>query len=215
MQLPGKPGTTDCWSAANDNCSLLNDTTPKICAERKGVGCSQCHYGCVNNSQAEINGMQAYDESLRMLVIAESGSHFPATPRPQAENVNTGWLKPSAMGGGFSAVCYFFGRDLSKTLRPARPIGLVQAAVGGTSLQYWSSDAAIAKCQSLGKPWQWPADCKIVIPFRLVALSVSLIQKVSPFQSGPARARRRRMPRRPTTRCRTSPRDGMPSSSRL
>lgn len=158
MQLPGKPGTTDCWSAANDNCSLYNDTTPKICAERKGVGCSQCHYGCVNNSQAEIDGMKAYDESLRMLVIAESGSHFPATPRPQAENVNTGWLKPSAMGGGFSAVCYFFGRDLSKTLQPARPIGLVQAAVGGTSLQYWSSDAAIAKCQSLGKPWQWPRD---------------------------------------------------------
>ena len=53
-------------------------------------------------------------------------------------------------------VCWFFGRDLAMNLKPPRPIGLVEAAVGGTSLQYWSSDVAIAQCQGHGESWDWP-----------------------------------------------------------
>ena len=98
--LPGRPGKVDCWDKTNANCTLFNDTTPKVCARRKGVGCGQCHYGCVNNSQAEIEGMAEYDSLMRLNIVANSGSHFPTTKRPAAENVNTGWLTPSKMGGG-------------------------------------------------------------------------------------------------------------------
>ena len=38
---------------------------------------------------------------------------------------------------GFSAVAYFFGRDLQKTLNI--PIGLVHASAGGTFIEMWSS----------------------------------------------------------------------------
>ena len=158
MTLPGRPGTVDCWDKANVNCTLLNDTTVEACKKSKGVGCNQCHYGCVNNSQAEINDMKNYDKLIRMNVVAECGSHMAAAPRPLIENANTGWLVPSKMGGGFSAACYFWARDMAKVLQPPRPIGLLQAAVGGTSIQFWSSDQAIAQCQAINQPWEWPAD---------------------------------------------------------
>lgn len=47
---------------------------------------------------------------------------------------------------------------MAKVLDPPRPIGLLQASVGGTSLQFWSSDNAIAQCQRLNKTWEWPAN---------------------------------------------------------
>ena len=103
--------------------------------------------------------MAKYDGLMRLNVVAESGSHFPVTKEPLAEQKNTGWLEPSRMGGGFSAACYFWGRDMLDTLenhKMARPIWLLQAAVGGTTMQFWSSDTAIAQCQGTGDPWQWP-----------------------------------------------------------
>lgn len=138
---------------------MYNDTTPKACAARKNVGCLQCHYGCVRDAQAEVVRMANYDKTMRLNIVANSGSHFPAAPKPLIEQTNTGWLPPSRMGGAFSAACWFWGRDMSDALAKqgkARPIALVQAAVGGTSLQFWSSDDAIAKCQGLGEPWEWP-----------------------------------------------------------
>ena len=105
-RLPGsgKNGDrVDCWDAANANCTLYNDTTPKACASRRGVGCGQCHYGCINNSLAEIDAMKQYNSMLRLNIIANSGAHFPTATRPVAEQANTGWLTPEVMGGGFSA----------------------------------------------------------------------------------------------------------------
>ena len=159
FDLPGRPGTTDCWDAENANCTLFNDTTPKACSKRRNVGCLQCHYGCVENAQAEVVGMAKYDQTMRLNIIANSGAHFPVTPRPLIEQKNTGWLAPSRMGGAFSAACFFWGRDMSDALAKrnmARPIGLMQAAVGGTTLQFWSSNDAVAQCQGLGSPWEWP-----------------------------------------------------------
>ena len=147
FDTPGKQASQiDCWDAANVNCTLYNDTTPKLCARRKNVGCLQCHYGCVQDAQQEVDAMKKYDSLLRLNVIAESGAHFPVSGKPLAEQENTGWQPPAKMGGGFSAACYFWGRDMADALQQkqmARPIGLIQAAVGGTSLQFWSSDDAI------------------------------------------------------------------------
>lgn len=43
--------------------------------------------------------------------------------------------------GRFSAVGYFFGRDLQKMT--GRPVGLIQSAVGGTPAEAWTSDSKL------------------------------------------------------------------------
>jgi len=50
----------------------------------------------------------------------------------------------------FSAVCWFFGRDLYDTYKV--PIGLINSNWGGTYIQAWSSPAALAKCPSADLP---------------------------------------------------------------
>ena len=55
------------------------------------------------------------------------------TPETVAED---GW-------GGFSAVAYFFGRDLYKTLKT--PIGLIHTSWGGTIAEAWTSGKALSK----------------------------------------------------------------------
>jgi len=50
-------------------------------------------------------------------------------------------------GGGFSAVGYFFGRDLYKALNV--PIGLVQVTWGGTFAESWISDSCLDTIPSM------------------------------------------------------------------
>ena len=54
------------------------------------------------------------------------------------KNVNSKWTEcnPST-AAGFSAVAFYFGRDLLKTLKV--PIGLIQTAWGGTPAQAWAT----------------------------------------------------------------------------
>ncbi|KAG8434692.1 hypothetical protein GDO86_012884 [Hymenochirus boettgeri] len=60
------------------------------------------------------------------------------------------WSVPTAenLGNGnfsyFSAVCWLFGRNLSRKLK--YPIGLVESSWGGTPVEAWSSNRALKKC---------------------------------------------------------------------
>jgi len=62
------------------------------------------------------------------------------------------WTPASAASIGvgnwseFSAVCWFFGRDLYDALGGSVPIGLISNNWGGTPVEAWSSPAALAKC---------------------------------------------------------------------
>jgi sialate O-acetylesterase len=62
----------------------------------------------------------------------------------------TSWLTPSSQGGGFSANCWFFGRDVYNKLNPNGsqkiPVGLIQTTWGGTPDQHWSSPEALQQC---------------------------------------------------------------------
>jgi sialate O-acetylesterase len=50
---------------------------------------------------------------------------------------------------GFSATCMEFGRSMLDQLgHDAPPIGLIQSAVGGTTIEKWSPNATTASCQN-------------------------------------------------------------------
>lgn len=78
----------------------------------------------------------AADERLRLFVVE-------ANPRfdPQDDCKGKWTLCTPAAAGRFSAVGYFFGRDLREDLKI--PIGLICSAFGGTSSQAWTSRAGL------------------------------------------------------------------------
>ena len=80
------------------------------------------------------------------------------SPVPLSESNNTGWLAPKDMGEKFSAMCWFFGRNLYAALEKEgklRPIGLVATHVGGTRIGCWSSPTALQHCDDIrhNPPW--------------------------------------------------------------
>lgn len=79
---------------------------------------------------------------IRLLTAPLSPSAKPLQTTP----VRWTECKPEAIAqhgewGGFSAVAYFFGRDLYRELKV--PIGLVVSAAGGTNIEAWSSASAL------------------------------------------------------------------------
>ena len=65
-----------------------------------------------------------------------------ATPEKPVASVNGAWTEcgPGAVDS-FSAVAYFFGRDLQKELNV--PVGLIETAWGGTRAEAWMSRATL------------------------------------------------------------------------
>jgi sialate O-acetylesterase len=72
--------------------------------------------------------------TIRLLTVAEGG-----TPTPRAEaKVGAGWAACTPETAvKFSAVGYFFGRDLQGDVKV--PIGLIHSSVGGTPAEAWTS----------------------------------------------------------------------------
>jgi hypothetical protein len=60
------------------------------------------------------------------------------------------WSAMSAEVGSFSGVCYLTGRDVYRGLGGKVPIGLVEAAWGGTRIEAWTSPEGLAKCSGEG-----------------------------------------------------------------
>jgi hypothetical protein len=51
-------------------------------------------------------------------------------------------------GSGFSAVCWFAARDLFDSLGGSTPVGAIDQSYGGTSIQFWMSERAIAESRA-------------------------------------------------------------------
>lgn len=78
---------------------------------------------------------------------------FEAEPQEDVPWVQQPWAvaSPKSVGAPgaayFSAVCYFFGREVHEATQ--RPIGLISANWGATDIATWSSPEALARCPNI------------------------------------------------------------------
>ena len=107
-------------------------------------GQSNMEFGIGDVPEPEKTIAAADDPDLRLFTVsklpaldpqeATTGQWQPCTPVT---------IKSQGTGNGFSAVAYFFGRDLQQTLHV--PIGLVVSSWGGTPAEAWTSEEALRK----------------------------------------------------------------------
>ncbi len=106
--------------------------------------------GNVKNAQQEIASSE--NNNIRLFSVPKK-----VALQPQ-ETLVSHWdvcnPKTIAFGGwnGFSAVGYFFGRELEKNLHV--PIGLIHTSWGGTIAEAWTSASALEKMEDFKKPVQ-------------------------------------------------------------
>ena len=81
-------------------------------------------------------------KGIRLFTVAKNTAPAPL------EDVEGRWLVTTPQtAAGFSAVGYFFGRELHKSL--GVPVGLVHSSWGGTPAEAWTSRAALASSPAL------------------------------------------------------------------
>lgn len=100
------------------------------------------------DGRAEIAASASYP-GLRMLTVADDCQTKPSTDLRKVKYYNgSAWARsePSSFGntnfGYPSAICYFFARHLYSELGGIVPVGFLSAAVGGSAIEFWMSDAA-------------------------------------------------------------------------
>jgi sialate O-acetylesterase len=120
--------------------------------------------GGVNNSAAEEASMAGL-HGIRLFHVGKRAASTPqlevidgAVPEKGGDAPEhgrfLGWTEPCPRNGsgvpicraGFSGDCWLFGRDLYKSLRPPRPLGLIEVAYGGTPIVTWSTPESLAAC---------------------------------------------------------------------
>eukprot|EP01060_Flectonema_neradi_P030830 TRINITY_DN4553_c0_g2_i9.p2 TRINITY_DN4553_c0_g2~~TRINITY_DN4553_c0_g2_i9.p2 ORF type:complete len:527 (+),score=120.48 TRINITY_DN4553_c0_g2_i9:2206-3786(+) len=98
------------------------------------------------NASAEVAAADNFP-NVRLYTAAED---YSSVEKQQLWKVQLPWSVASsaAVGGGnwsyFSAVCWFFGRNLNEKLN--YPIGLIATTWGGTPIKAWSSSKVLDKC---------------------------------------------------------------------
>jgi sialate O-acetylesterase len=80
----------------------------------------------------------AADPQLRLFTVPRS-----VTDAPQADAPGSWKESTPDTAASFSAVAYFFGRHLRRTLNV--PVGLINSSVGGTPAEAWTSHAALER----------------------------------------------------------------------
>eukprot|EP00750_Incisomonas_marina_P031081 INCI7703.4.p1 GENE.INCI7703.4~~INCI7703.4.p1 ORF type:complete len:615 (+),score=67.28 INCI7703.4:127-1971(+) len=109
-------------------------------------------FGCHGQSNMAFGLGQDINASAECLATA----NFPGI-RFQTLSPRVPWqvAAPSTTCTGtgfspFSAVCWYFGKNVFQQLGGTVPVGLVSSNVGGTGVQLWSSQDATAKCNQTG-----------------------------------------------------------------
>ena len=86
----------------------------------------------------------ARDPLLRLCTVPTARADVPQT------EVSVQWQESGPAANSFSAVAYFFGRDLRQTLRV--PVGLIHGSVGATAISWWLNQPAFDKVPALRAP---------------------------------------------------------------
>lgn len=90
--------------------------------------------GRAANGPAAVVG--AADSQLRLFTVPRAAADTPKT------DLTGGWKESApTTATNFSAVAWFFGRDLRLTLKA--PVGLIHSSVGGTPAEAWTSRATL------------------------------------------------------------------------
>jgi sialate O-acetylesterase len=92
------------------------------------------------DSRAEINA--SANDNIRHVRIPRASS---ISPRDGFEAAPEWKIASPDTTGDFSAVCYFFARELAKNVNAGVPQGLVVSAWGGSKIEPWMSADAIRK----------------------------------------------------------------------
>lgn len=115
-------------------------------------GQSNMQWPINKSTDGDIAKLGANDKYLRLYKVG-----FGTSTEPQFSS-RSRWMKDTPTHAGtFSAVAYFFGRDLRKVLDV--PVGLIQSAVGGTPVIAWTRQEAFTNFPPLQeKEKEWEAD---------------------------------------------------------
>jgi sialate O-acetylesterase len=115
-------------------------------------GQSNMDFGINNDAKGPETVAAANEPQIRLFMVTKQLSLQPKSTiaKPIPGKIEGAWqvCSPATLGGnwgwnGFSALAYYFGRDIQHHLN--RPIGLVQAAWGGTQVAGWTSVSGLEK----------------------------------------------------------------------
>ncbi len=119
-------------------------------------GQSNMEIGVEKCSNPDIEIAASNDPLLRIRAINRVFSPRAATALPTA----TAWLQTTPQTlrttgneGGFSGTAYYFARHLRRTLNV--PVGVIQSAFGGTSIEPWTPIEGFAMVPSLKASHDW------------------------------------------------------------
>lgn len=99
-------------------------------------GQSNMEMRLVDTMDAKTEIADSTNPLLRQFLVTKNTSDTPV------DTVEGKWVSASPeTSGGFSAVAYYFGKSLQKTL--GVPVGLIHSSWGGTPSEAWTSSAAL------------------------------------------------------------------------
>jgi sialate O-acetylesterase len=105
-------------------------------------GQSNMEWSVSNSANAKENIADSENKNLRLFTVPRKNSAVPLT------TFNASWVECNPKTTpGFSAVAYFFGKELASKLKV--PVGLIHTSVGGTPAEAWTSREALQAVPSL------------------------------------------------------------------
>ncbi len=153
-----------------------------VCSGQSNMGFALT--GSVNGPEAIA---AAGDSQLRLF-----NAHATAFDEPR-EIIGGAWAVDSSQSaGGFSAVAYFFGKELRQHLKV--PVGLIKSAVGGTVAEAWTPRAELEANPTLKPLLDRQAALVAAIPQALEAYKKSEPELLIKYEAAVAKAKAAKLP---------------------